>query len=449
MTTTTNRLQENVQAWLNGLSPCPDSPDSPFTATRTVADKKLVKRRLTDAENLKTSSKRLCRLTPPTSLTMSVSPTKRSHDTPDSSSIASNQDDDQTPRSKKIRMVPGWGNAPLTASSRRSGSVSPKKLARTWAVRDAIARQFTIREDIPASLQRLWKDIGRYDRGIGIIGLAEKASIEDAQTSHPEYEQDVFEDFFYEQEIVSRDGLRSTLGPTPSVSAVLDIMERGISCRNEQMDEAGWNSIVHSRILELAFSGLWSKTDNLVAFAPCTSAKIIPEYADPISRKVDFCACIRPDALSAIAIQSIRDQDALASQSINHTDFPPLQARPIALSIETKIHGEGMNNAEAQLVTWHAAQWRSLDRLVGRTEPKTQLPEFLPGIIIQGREWVFVASTKRSDEVTLWTSQHIGSTAKATGVYQIVCVLQYLKRWIEKTYWPWFKQAILRLPEET
>ncbi|OHX00749.1 hypothetical protein CSPAE12_00521 [Colletotrichum incanum] len=346
-------------------------------------------------------------------------------------------------------MVPEWGNPLVTTSSRRSASVSPKKLARNWAVRNASARQFTIKEDIPASLQSMWKDIGRYDRGIGTIGLTEKEAVEAAQANIPEYEQDVFESFFYEQEPPAGDGTRTTLGPTPSVAAVLDIMERGISCRDEQIDEAGWNQIVHSRILELAFTGLWCKNDDTVAFCPCTSATIMTNYTDAVSRKVDFCAFIRPDALSAIAIQTIRDQDALASISINHTDFAPLRARPIALSIETKIHGEGMNNAEAQLVTWHAAQWRLLDRLVGRADPKMPLPEFLPGIIIQGHEWLFVASTKRGDQVTLWTSQHIGSTAKATGVYQIVCVLQYLKRWIEDTYWPWFRQAVLRFSSES
>ncbi|EFQ36614.1 hypothetical protein CGRA01v4_15082 [Colletotrichum graminicola] len=113
-----------------------------------------------------------------------------------------------------------------------------------------------------------------------------------------------------------------------------------------------------------------------------TSATIISNYTDTVSQKVNFCVCIRPDALSSIAIQAIRNQDVLASVSINHTNFPPLQAQPIALSIKTKIHGKGLNNTKAQLVTWHAAQWRLLDRLVSRAEPKMQLPEFLPGIII-------------------------------------------------------------------
>ncbi|WQF87655.1 Putative PD-(D/E)XK nuclease [Colletotrichum destructivum] len=88
----------------------------------------------------------------------------------------------------------------------------------------------------------------------------------------------------------------------------------------------------------------------------------------------------------------------------------------------------GLGSAEAQLVTWHVAQWRLLDRLASRAGPDAPtLPAFLPGIIVQGHDWSFVASTRRDDRVTLWTSQHIGSTAKATGVYQIVCALQYLR----------------------
>ncbi|GKT60981.1 hypothetical protein ColTof3_08320 [Colletotrichum tofieldiae] len=52
--------------------------------------------------------------------------------TPDSISVASSyQDDDQTPRSKQMRMVPEWGNPPAATSSRRSASISPKKLARS------------------------------------------------------------------------------------------------------------------------------------------------------------------------------------------------------------------------------------------------------------------------------------------------------------------------------
>ncbi|KAK1979540.1 hypothetical protein LZ30DRAFT_726034 [Colletotrichum cereale] len=51
-------------------------------------------------------------------------------------------------------------------------------------------------------------------------------------------------------------------------------------------------------------------------------------YNNAISCKVDFCAYIHPGALCAIGIQSIRDQGALASISINQIDFPPLHNRP-------------------------------------------------------------------------------------------------------------------------
>ncbi|KAK2051482.1 hypothetical protein LY76DRAFT_651258 [Colletotrichum caudatum] len=117
---------------------------------------------------------------------MSASPTKRSHDEPDtpgaaSSSVASShRDDEQTPKSKKAKLVTEWGTISASVSTRRSASVSPKKLARNWAVRKAFSRQFTIKEDIPTSLLSMWRDIGRYDKGIGTIGLAEKNAVEAA-----------------------------------------------------------------------------------------------------------------------------------------------------------------------------------------------------------------------------------------------------------------------------
>ncbi|KZL63843.1 hypothetical protein CT0861_13196 [Colletotrichum tofieldiae] len=124
-------------------------------------------------------------------------------------------------------------------------------------------------------------------------------------------------------------------------------------------------------------------------------------YTDAISRKVDVCAPF---------VTRMRWQ---ASPSTTST-FP--------------LFKPGQSPFPSRLRFTHNAQWRLLDRLVGQTDPKMQLPEFMPGKIIQGHEWLFVASTKQGDQV------HIGSTATAIGVYQIVCVLQYLKRWIENTY---------------
>ncbi|GJC90282.1 hypothetical protein ColLi_13120 [Colletotrichum liriopes] len=66
------------------------------------------------------------------------------------------------------------------------------------------------------------------------------------------------------------------------------------------------------------------------------------------------------------------------------------------------------------------------------------LLEFIPGIIIQGREWILVASAMDDKTKTV--------VEKVLGVYQTVCVLQHLKRCIEETYWPWYQQAVLCVP---
>lgn len=124
------------------------------------------------------------------------------------------------------------------------------------------------------------------------------------------------------------------------------------------------------------------------------------QWADSSGRRVDFCVCIQPDEASFDAIKLICHQNESVNCSINHTDYEPLATRPIALSIETKKPGVDLANAEHQLITWHTAQWRVLEHLVSLSGTSLPLPDFLPGIIIQGHEWIFVASTY-SDGITV------------------------------------------------
>ncbi|OHW95293.1 hypothetical protein CSPAE12_06039 [Colletotrichum incanum] len=82
-------------------------------------------------------------------------------------------------------------------------------------------------------------------------------------------------------------------------------------------------------------------------FCGAPTASIQTPYVKSYGRKVNLCVCVEPDDLSATAISALRHQDQLTRLSINHTDYKPLQTRPIALSIETKKHGEDLRNAEA------------------------------------------------------------------------------------------------------
>ncbi|KAI8710914.1 hypothetical protein NCS52_01520100 [Fusarium sp. LHS14.1] len=131
-------------------------------------------------------------------------------------------------------------------------------------------------------------------------------------------------------------------------------------------------------------------------------------------------------------------QDSAVENSINHTAFDPLRSFPICLSVETKKYGGDLKKADLQLCSWQAAQWTMLASQAG--DAISRLP-FLPGIIVQGHEWKFVATTRRNEETELWASASFGSTMTSLGVLQIMTGLNRLRRWSIEVFWPWYKQA--------
>ncbi|KAH7175810.1 hypothetical protein EDB81DRAFT_874633 [Dactylonectria macrodidyma] len=66
-----------------------------------------------------------------------------------------------------------------------------------------------------------------------------------------------------------------------------------------------------------------------------------PKYSPENEHIIELCKWPRPN------------------QSINHTDSGSLFKDLIAISIETKRHGENWNEAMLQMGTWHAAQSKS------------------------------------------------------------------------------------------
>lgn len=69
--------------------------------------------------------------------------------------------------------------------------------------------------------------------------------------------------------------------------------------------------------------------------------------------------------------------------------------------------------------------------------------EFLPGIMVHGHQWQFVASPLEEGRARLYHEQDIGSTGSHLGIYRLAITLQCIKRWIEQTYWPAFKDTVL------
>jgi hypothetical protein len=198
-----------------------------------------------------------------------------------------------------------------------------------------------------------------------------------------------------------------------------------------------------------------------------TTASITAEYSrgPRLQKRVDFCVYIDPEQEEddeeaenngedkpADSTPSAREAVAalrarLPAGVINHTDYRPLRARPVAWSIETKKTGEGWDSATLQLGMWQSAHWSFLRDLVamqgrGAGHDVDALPGFIPGLIIQGHDWHLVASTLDGDQTVLWQKLTLGSTSSTMGIYQIVCALQVLRQWTEQTYWPWLRAVM-------
>lgn len=156
------------------------------------------------------------------------------------------------------------------------------------------------------------------------------------------------------------------------------------------------------------------------------------------SKMVDFCICIKPSPSVASRIDAMCR--TLPGASINHTDYPAVGGWPIAISMETKPPHGGWTAATLQIGVWQAAHIRCLRQL-------RSCPEFLPGIVVQGHVWSFVASVPGSGGgkgAELYTSIPMGNTETPLGIYSIVASLRCLVWWIEHTYWPAFESSCVR-----
>ncbi|KAK1990395.1 hypothetical protein LX36DRAFT_409805 [Colletotrichum falcatum] len=228
----------------------------------------------------------------------------------------------------------------------------------------------------------------------------------------------------------------------PSVAFVRKIMSRAIQCAVARELESSWNQDVHRPLLDYVFrpEGRPCSLD----FRYCNAASIIPRFRPKTvpSKMVDYCVHVVPTAEEQAQINQLCMSRPAAS--INHTDWGNLSGDPIALSVETKRDGEGLEQALSQIGTWHACQWRSL--LHEKQYPPSGI-EFLPALIAQGHTWYFVATTRQnSGQAWLYTKMEVGTTETLIGTYQILVALQYLKCWIEDAYWPAFREYMLALP---
>ncbi|KAJ0167504.1 hypothetical protein CTA2_2192 [Colletotrichum tanaceti] len=337
-----------------------------------------------------------------------------------------------------------------SGSTNRSGNQSPTKQLKGAALDESgfIVKTFLDKSvSLPPSLIQLKLDLDRIRFGIDLLPSRCRAeSSLRGQLDHLVYPHErssipphAFCANTSDTHSASQDQQR-----IPSLAWVNKTVKEAAKCETLLEAEAAWNNKVHDRIL----SWLCRADDDaeeLLDYAYCPSSQILKSFK-PLSapsKMIDYCFIIRPDYNVPDLSSLVNDvRHAQPSRSINHTDLGELDRNPIALSIETKRLREDWAKATLQMGTWLSAQWRSLATLGWRS---TSAIQFLPGIIVQGHYWHFVASIRQGSQVVLLTDVYIGSTADHYGVYQITSSLHILKRWSLEVYWQAFRSELLRL----
>ncbi|OHF04531.1 hypothetical protein CORC01_00002 [Colletotrichum orchidophilum] len=452
-------LHDNIQAWLLNL---PKDHEIPFNASPTTTRKR---KRLTSHA-----------LTPPgsddeqghaTIMTDQsgggpLTPQKRQRLIPAGGYQFNPEDNTETPRAVRpgdsvscdgssVSLSAGSGAYSVASSSRPSRSKSPTKRFSIAEISKNPIKVYALDsirtlENIDArpgagSLRESLSIISRIAKSRGIVPNSDVDSI---RCSNPEIDLD--DDAVYDVSDIHV----KRYGPVPSfaeVNAIVQTSQYGIA---EKFDEASWDREVHFRVLALSLRRpLAPARDGLINFAPSTTAAIHHKLIkDMPPRMVDFCVFIDPESTSTehkpIVTEAIdRMRHMSGYSSINHTSHFLFRNKPISLSIESKQRGSSQDDAHLQIGTWHAAQWTYLDRLAQIQGATLQGLAFLPGLIVQGEDWHFVASTREGASTLLWSKKNIGSTTNHEGVYQVVRVIQYLAWWTETVYWPWFSSIIL------
>ncbi|OAA36805.1 hypothetical protein ISF_09938 [Cordyceps fumosorosea ARSEF 2679] len=378
--------------------------------------------------------------------------------------------DDATPRAKRVQtaaFMPEHSYPSLSSASDQSPSSSrrnpsPQKHLRTLALHPRgldVRDMYDVKDTMarPPMLRKLLVDIEAFSDGQGIVAKDAQDALRKAADADDRFAWALRAGAPH----VSDD--EELLGRCPPPSTVRKVMKAAFQCNARRHPEATWNLEVHQRILDMALRPT-EETDfeNLVDFMGCTTASIMREYGTPtLAKKVDFCVYIDPENDPSLSPEFLTAASFVRSnmpeEVLGFADFAPLDGRFIALSIETKKPSENFEAAELQLGVWDMARWAFLRRLaelrsgppdqaggadvnIGRQDVK--LPEFLPGIIVQGHDWYLVMTTMEGGKTVLWQKVSIGMTSTPRGVYQIVRALQYLEKWARDVHWPWLRDMI-------
>ncbi|PWI65488.1 hypothetical protein PCL_07089 [Purpureocillium lilacinum] len=280
---------------------------------------------------------------------------------------------------------PSSRSAPVLKRPKSTSSrTSPSRQLRNAEINQTGFRMGSFRLDTyPDSLNALRCELRDIGLGDGILPASLEHELRRADSEIPR--------FAFDRDEATRALTEAIATDLPPIDWVQALMKRADECELNRECESSWNGEIHAAILEQAFRTNRFVSNGPVDFRYAQAAQIVHAYKprEAPSKMVDFCVFCRP-AKGSAEEQAIDDIcQTRPAQSINHTDLGDFCKRPIALSIETKRPHVERDNATLQIGTWQSAQWRSLRH--NRSRPLESI-EFLPGIIVQGHDWQFVAS---------------------------------------------------------
>ncbi|KAK7408302.1 hypothetical protein QQX98_009504 [Neonectria punicea] len=354
-------------------------------------------------------------------------------------------DSNATPRpSKAASSNSVFRSAPSLSSqsnSQVSGKSSPTKAFPVHGYNNHYLDSVTMDPDnktMPSALANLLNDMYDFSTERDIIPDVIKDEIVKRSASDRSLRR-LRDDAYYQ---AAETGLSSADASRLMLTA-RKLVKRAGQCHHLQYDEAGWNNLVHTPLLDAVLNDRDPSESQSVDFSPCMTAPISPRFHhfSITSTKVDYVLYLDADG-EDVSISDALAQLEKSEGSVNHTAFTPLSQHPISISIETKRHGGDGRRADVQLAAWQAAQWSFLESQAG---DKVNELAFLPGIIVQGHEWKFVATTRRDRKTTLWSSHQFGTTMTLVGIFQIMAGLRRLRRWSTEVFWPWYKSQVLGL----
>ncbi|CVL11713.1 uncharacterized protein FPRN_14911 [Fusarium proliferatum] len=299
---------------------------------------------------------------------------------------------DKTPRPLRSVYIPSDTSSMSSASGRSSAS-SPRKqlVAMALSSHGLETRAMSDPSGLPPSLASMRTKLLQFSRGRGILGENGLDSIQDetaARALHPDMVA------IYEDKKFCCSRRREELGITPSLDDVVYILESAGDCLRKGRSEVAWNHEVHFPLLCLALrnrsKGAFQRLINVTS---CSSASVIPDYRIRFApdQKIDFCVYLDPhhdpnEKNISSTVDTVRAR--LPALSINPTDDLSLLGKPIAIPIETKRPGEGLDTANLQVATFLTAHLTLLQRLVdagasvpvgdGETAPSVDDLGFLP-----------------------------------------------------------------------